>query len=159
MKRVRLISKIRKTLRGSSGGFTLIEVLIALALVGIMAIVFASGLGTASRAVIIGDVRTNAESLARTQMEDIKTQDYIDYSKELSDPEREPDFYVQITIPSEQSDYTLEIIAEPIDPETGQPYNGDEGVFEDDNGIQVITVTASHEDSEIITLEGYKIDR
>ena len=55
---------------------TLIEVLVALALFAIIAIAFAGGLGTASKAVLTADIRTNAESLARTQMEYVKTEDY-----------------------------------------------------------------------------------
>ena len=78
MRRVALNGKAGKALRGQSHGFTLIEVLIALALFTIIAIVFAGGLGTASRAALLADVRTRAESLARTQMESIKDQDYIE---------------------------------------------------------------------------------
>lgn len=155
MKRVRLSSKIRKTLRGSSGGFTLIEVLIALALMGLIAIAFANGLGTASKAVITGDVRTTAESLARSQMEYIKNQPYIDYS----DPDRDPEDYdVMEECPE---NYAINIVVQPIDPDTYEPYTyiEGEGRFEYDDGIQVIKVTVSHEGGDVITLEGYKIDR
>ena len=72
MRRLALNGRLGKALRGKSGGFTLIEVLIALALFAIIAIVFAGGLGTASRAVTLADIRTRAESLARTQMEAVK---------------------------------------------------------------------------------------
>ena len=72
MKRVRLSSKVRKAFQGSSRGFTLIEVLIALALMGIIAIAFLSGLSTSSMALIIADEHATAESLARSQMAYVK---------------------------------------------------------------------------------------
>jgi len=78
MRKVALNGKVGKALWVRSGGFTLIEVLIALALFTIIAIVFAGGLATASRAVLIADVRTRAESLARTQMESVKEERYED---------------------------------------------------------------------------------
>ena len=78
MKKLNLGVKLTRVWHRPSPGFTLIEVLIALALFAIIAIVFAGGLATASRAVLIADVRTRAESLARTQMESIKEQDYVE---------------------------------------------------------------------------------
>jgi len=151
MKRVQLINKAIETLRGSSKGVTLIEVLIALALFAIIAIAFAGGLGTATRAVLTADVRTNAESLARSQMESIKNGDYIDYSESGHED------YTVI----EGDGYTVQVIAEPIDPETYQPYAYDEnkGAFVRDDGIQEITVTATHDGRVVITLVGYKVDR
>jgi prepilin-type N-terminal cleavage/methylation domain-containing protein len=153
MKRIRLSNKTRKTLGGSSRGFTLIELLIALALFAIIAIVFAGGLSTASRAVLTADVRTRAESLARTQMESVKNQDYIDYSESGHDE------YDEITGYSES--YDIDMTVEPLNPETYEPYDyiEAEGRFEYDDGIQLITVTVSHDDREVITLVGYKIDR
>ena len=59
-------------------GIGLIEVLIALAILGIVAAAFLSGLATASKAIYIADVRTTAESLARSQMEYVKNQPYDD---------------------------------------------------------------------------------
>lgn len=79
MKRVRLSSKVRKALQGSSRGVSLIEVLIALAIVGTIAIAFLSGLSTTSMALITADEQATAESLARSKMEDIKNQSKKEY--------------------------------------------------------------------------------
>jgi len=49
-------------------GMSLIEVLVALAILGIAAAAFLSGLATVSRALIIADERTTAESLAKTEI-------------------------------------------------------------------------------------------
>lgn len=154
MKKLRLNSQARKAFQGSSRGFTLIEVLVALALFGIIAIAFLGGLATASRAVFIADERTTAESLARSQLEYVKNQDYIYYSKPAHDD------YHLIGLGEEGSKgYTVKVEVEPIDPETGEAYDEGEGVFDGDDGIQKITVIVSHDDKVVITLEGYKVDR
>ena len=159
MKKIRLGNKARKTLQGSSRGFTLIEVLVALALFSLIAIVFAGGLGTASRAVLIADVRTNAESLASTEMEYVKSQDYSagNWSYVVTHlgstctptPEDCPSWLTPgpgHSLSEEHALYTVEVEAVPLDDEYEDP-------------IQEITVMVSHEDRLVITLEGYKIDR
>ena len=57
-------------------GQTLIEVLIAVAILGIVAVAFLSALTSASRAVIIGDERTTAESLIRSELEYVRSQEF-----------------------------------------------------------------------------------
>jgi prepilin-type N-terminal cleavage/methylation domain-containing protein len=76
MKRARLSSQVRKTFRGSTRGFTLIEVVIAIAILGTIAITFLGALSTSSLALITADQRATAESLARSQMEFVKNQGY-----------------------------------------------------------------------------------
>ncbi len=118
-------------------GFSLIEVVIALALLGIIAIAVLSGLATASIALIIADERATAESLARSQMEYVKSIDYVD----------EATSYPAASIPQEHIDagYSATITALPL--------------HNPDDGIQKITVTISHNGKEIITLEDYKVNR
>jgi len=122
-------------LRNNEAGVTLIETLIALALLGIIAAAFLTGLSTASKAAFIADERATAESLARSQMEYVKTRPY------------EPDAtkYSPAEIPSgkDYSGYSVMIDAEPSHA----------------TGIQKITVTIKHLDKQLITLEGYKADR
>jgi len=147
MKRTKLNGQLTKTFRGASRGFTLIEVVIAIALIGLIGAAVLSSLSAASLALIIADQRATAESVARSQMEYVKNQDYIDYHLELSDPERAPDFYVQITIPGDAGNCTLATKAEPIDPNNYQPYLEESpGVYEDDDGIQQITVTVTYQE-------------
>jgi len=152
MKKLRLNSRARKAFQGSSRGFTLIEVVIAIALIGIIAVAVLSALSTASISLIIADKRATAESLARSQMEYVKNQDYIDYSE--SGHEDYDVICVVIMVCPE--DYTVEVVAEPIDPDTYQPYNEDAGVFDYDDGIQKITVIVSYDSEVVITMEGYK---
>jgi len=152
MKRVRLNSQAGKAFQGSSRGFTLIEVVIAIALIGVIAVAVLSALSTASISLIIADKRATAESLARSQMEYVKNQDYIDYS----DPDRDPADYA--VIPEYPEDYTVEVVAEPFDPDTYQPYTyiEEDGAFYKDDGIQKITVTVSYDGKAVITMDNYK---
>jgi len=160
MKKVGLSRKLGKALRGKSAGFTLIEVLIALALFAIIAIVFAGGLSTASRAVTIADIRTRAESLARTQMESVKEQDYgeapdagvYNYTKISAIPEN-------YTIWSMNRDEVI-VNGGSTDPVIGIPWDSEDNTpAPEDNGLQKITLVIKHEGREIITLEGYKVFR
>ena len=113
---------------------TMIEALIALALLGLIAAAFLVGLGTAARATLIADEQTTAESLARSQLEHVKTLDYKEGATQ----------YTPATIPSgdDYLNYSANITAGPLD-----------------DHIQKITVTVKHSNKEVVTLEGYKVDR
>jgi prepilin-type N-terminal cleavage/methylation domain-containing protein len=76
MKRPRLGSRARKAFQGNSRGFTLVEVLITVALIGAIALAFFSFMSAAASTLIHADERTIAESLARSQMEYVKNQGY-----------------------------------------------------------------------------------
>jgi len=132
-------------LRRNEVGVSLIETLIALALLGMISVPFLSGLAATSKASLVGDERTTAECLARSQMEYIKGQSYIDYS----DPGH--DEYVLITTPD---DYSVEVVAEPIDPDTGESLPS-----EQDDGLQQITVTVTRDGESVIAIDSYKVYR
>jgi prepilin-type N-terminal cleavage/methylation domain-containing protein len=76
MKRVRLSNRVRRAFRGSSRGFSLIEVSIAIALIGVLAVAILGSLSYASTVLIITDRQATAESLAKSQMEYVKSQNY-----------------------------------------------------------------------------------
>ena len=137
MKRLRLNSRARRAWQGGSRGFTLIEVTIAIALLGIIAVTILTALSTASVALIIADGRATAESLARSQMEYAKYQDYIDYH-ESGHGEYDEIGYT--------GNYDVATTVEPIDPYNYQPYtyNNSTGTFDNDVGIQRITVTVTY---------------
>ena len=141
MKKLRLNSKARKAFRGRSRGFSMLEVVIAIALLGIIAVSVLSALQTAALAFIIADRRATAESIARTQME------YVRYSDYEGDPEEGPPQYSQdpyIELPPDYSVVTTAIrLNKDVDPN-------------DDDGIQEITVTVSHDGQVVVTLEDYK---
>ena len=132
MKNLRVGNKIRKALRGNSKGLTLVEIVIAMALIGIIAVAFLGGLSNAILALHFADVQATAESLARTAMEYEKAQHY-------EDAPWGPD-------ESGYDGYTVTVSAEPVNDE--------------DDGLQKITVIVSHSDKgivkDIVTLTGYK---
>ncbi|MBA7649922.1 hypothetical protein ES703_57721 [subsurface metagenome] len=61
----------------SEKGFSLIEVLVSLTLLGVIAAAFLYGLSTGLKSVLLSEERVAGESLAKSQVEDIKAQDYI----------------------------------------------------------------------------------
>jgi prepilin-type N-terminal cleavage/methylation domain-containing protein len=158
MKKVTLTIRLRNAFRGRSRGFTLIEVLIALALFAIIAIVFAGGLSTASRAVLIADVRTRAESLARTQMESIKEEGYNSTYSKISIPGVTDSSGSYLICSCNRTGSVVNctsaqrIVAVAWNSTTNQPATGD-------TGIQKITLVIKHDDREVTRLEGYKVDR
>ena len=111
-------------------GFTLIEVILAIALLGIIAVAFLGAMGTGSLALFIADERATAESLARSQMEYVKNQGYkVVESYETIEP---------------PAGYDIKLDPPPVQLEPG---------------LQKITVTVSHHGKPVVTLEGYKVDR
>ena len=132
-------------LSGAEKGAFLVEALFALALVGIVTAGFLGGLATASKAALVADEGSTAESLARSQVEYVGSQTYIDYS----DPGHGD--YELVTAPD---DYTVEMTVVPIDPDTGQSLPS-----EQDYGIQKITVIVGHEGKQAIRLDSYKVNR
>ncbi len=147
-------------------GFTLIEVVIALLLLGIIASGFLMALSTASKAIIVADKRTTAESLTRSQMEYAKDQDYITVPGEGVGPYEAS--YQKIsgipggyTIWSEDYSGTIVeveniIYGVPWDSQTNQPVDLE---IDTDSGLQRIKLIIKHYGNEVITLEDYKVNR
>jgi prepilin-type N-terminal cleavage/methylation domain-containing protein len=139
-------------------GFGLVEVIIALGLLGVVGIAFLGALATASSGIAVSDKRATAESLARSEMEYVKSQDYsgAPWSYELPLPdgwpeESLPDWWDEEephALPEGYENYTATVAASRLDPK-------DDGVGSDD-GLQLITVTITFlEDNTVIVLEGY----
>ena len=118
-------------------GVSLIETLVALAILGAITATFLNGLMTASKASFTADEQTTAESLAQSQMEWIKNATYVEDTAQ----------YPPALMPSggDYVNYSAVIAVEPL--------------HDPDEGIQKITVTIKRSDNTIITLEGYKRQR
>ena len=138
-------------------GFTLIEVVLAIALLGVVAAGFLGALATGSKAISIADERATAESLARAQMEYVRSQayssadwNYTVTSSGLSSTDEPTADWWDFDPPSWLSaDYdTYAVIVSTV------PLSGTI-----DNGIQVITVTIEHLGNQVFTLEGYRAQR
>jgi type II secretory pathway pseudopilin PulG len=131
------IFKFLKIMRHDQRGSSLVETAVTLAVVGTIAVVFLSGLVTSSKATLITDRHTTAESLAQTQMEWAKNASYV----------YEATSYPPTPLPSGKDyiDYSVSIAASPL--------------HSPDDGIQKITVTVMHSGENTMFLEGYKVDR
>ena len=117
---------------GNQRGVTLAETLVALAIFGIVAVVFLSGLTISSKAVMVNQERVAAESLAKSQMEYVRAQDYAASYSEIAIP---ADLYAQ--------GYDVGI--------------GVEDVHVDE--LQKITVTIDRGGEILFTLVGYMVNR
>ena len=130
--------KILRKLKRGQRGFGLAEVIIALGLLGIIGVAFLGTLANASSAIIHADGRATAESLARSELEYVKSQEYIDYSV------ADHDVYDSLGAPA---DYILETMAAPFDPYStaeeieDKLYDENGGVYSQDDGIQAIIIT------------------
>ncbi len=121
----------------SEKGFAFIETVIALALLGIIAVAFLSGLATSSKGTIVANSRVTAISLAQTQIEGVKKSDYV----------YDATGYSAAPIPSSQdyTGYSVQIDSAPLN--------------SPDDGIQKITVTVKHWDEDALQLDVYKVDK
>ena len=132
-----MYKKIYKLISNEQG-VTLIEILIAIFILGVVGVGFASSMGTGLMADKVADERTIAESLARTQLESIKRAPYNGTS---------PYGYAKITgIPA---GYDINIAVNLINPNIA-------GNSATDLGIQKIRVTVFRGSNQILQLETYK---
>lgn len=144
-------------------GQSLIEVLIALAILGIVAVSFLTALAMASTAVIVSDEQTTAESLARSELEYVRSQtfsanpwSYAVSTTSYSTSSSYPSWWDSDnphTIPPEYQGYSVVSSAE------GYDANGD-GAY--DTGIREITCRVYHAETPgpadpVLTTVTYKV--
>ncbi len=132
-----LSSMLRNRLRSESG-IGLIEALVALSILGLVALTFLSGLYTTSKAAFITDTRSTALSMAQSQMEWAENYTYFSapYDYTSASPNATGKDYIN---------YSANITATSI--------NGT-GV-----DIQKITVIVMRSGAEVTRLESYKANR
>ena len=116
-------------------GMSLIESLVATAVVGLMAVIIAGGVGLMSHASFTADQKTTAESLAAGQMEFVKSQTYV-YGATT---------YAAAGLPpgKDYLNYSVTIAAASL--------------RTPDDGIQKITVNVQYSGTTIDSLVGYKL--
>ena len=122
----------------SQEGFTLIEVLVSLALLGVILAGILGALGTSSKATVTNDVQTTAQNLAEGQMEYVRNQPY-----DVGNP---PGYALISGIPI---GYSVSCTAIWQDPE------GDGS--DDDDGLQKIVVAVDFGGVTAATVEAYKV--
>lgn len=121
----------RKTILRNQSGFTLIETLIAVAILGVTAVIFINSLNTSSRMVVSVDKDETAKNLAEYQMEYVKNQDY-------------GASYEPGPIPESYYGYSANITTSSITSRDGN--------------IQKVTVNISYNGTQTFSLEGYKVN-
>ena len=113
----------------SEKGITLIETIVAMALLGIIGVSFLSGLATTSTARTTADEQVSAKALAESIIVDIKKGPYTaNYTP---------------TIPDEFAGYTANVTIE-------NPKN---------DHLKEITVTISHHNHDVLKLQTCKVKR
>jgi len=115
--------------RRGERGIALIEVLVSLALLGVIAASFLSGTQMTSKARVQADDRASAKIIAESVLDSIKLQGFA------------PEYTV--TLPDEYSGYNVDIGIE----------------YLRNDYLQRITVNVSRNDKAIFELEGYKVKR
>ncbi len=154
-------------------GFTLVEVLVALSIMAIVALIFLLALLMAGKAVLLAQEKTIAESIARSQMEYVKQQGY----QEENDHD---DYYTYKTAEQVQEDLSLHPsfsvwsvtdwgnIENPIVYPLNDSYiEGVHGVdwdsigngpADNDSNIRKLGLVILHGEKVVYYLEGYKVD-
>jgi hypothetical protein len=136
-------------------GISLVEVLIALALLGMIAAGFLMAIFTSMKASFIADERTTAESIARSQIEFVKEQDYI----EATGIGGEVIYLEIIGIPDGYTVWSINRAEETVEDIVGIPWDSQNNIARgDDVGLQRIKLLIRHYGKDILTLEGYKVD-
>jgi len=152
--------KLKRMVLGRSGeqGLTMIEVLVAVALLATLGVAFISALTTSTNATTLVEKKVDVDQLARTQLEYIKGLPYLPVWDGTGD---EPDVYYKetpadiyqdietaglITLPA---NYTI-VVSDPV------TVDGEDGP---DPDIQKITVTIQKDGADLLEVEGYKVNR
>lgn len=138
LENVLVISKSVSIRRLSNGqkGVTLLETIIALAILGIVAIALLSGLATGVTATNITGERATAESLLRSQIEYVESLIYINYPGQYA-------LNPALTIPA---GWTI-------------PAPTTSLVHATDDGLQKVTFSAIHNGDMVLTISIYKVRR
>ena len=115
-------------------GMTLIETIVAIAILGAISVVFLGGLVVSSKGTLEADEQSTAESVARCQMEWVRGLTYVDNATQYT-PAVLDNF-------DDYEGYSANVSAEPLN--------------SPDDGIQKITITVLHNGKRVMSLEGYK---
>ena len=124
-------------------GFSLLEVVIAIGLIALVSLALFTAIAFSSRHTLNADIKSTAESIARSEMEYIKTLPY--------DSTHNPPQYTPATMASlgMGTQWTVTVSCARLHPKH-------DGTAADD-GIQIISVTVLNKGVIILTVEGYKL--
>ena len=124
----------RISIKTNQKGMTLIETIVAIAILGAISVVFLGGLVVGSKGTLESDEQSTAESVARCQMEWVRGVTYVDNATQYT-PAVLDNF-------DDYDGYSANVTAAPL--------------HSPDDGIQKITITVFHDGNWVMSLEGYK---
>lgn len=124
--------------RGEAGA-SLVELLVAMAIIATALVVFITALSTGAFAVSASDQLTRATNLAASQLETVKAAEYLTGTVSYA------------TIPA--GDYDIN---QQISYWNGSSFTSAPGA---DSGMQWITVTVSYDGATLVTISNYKVNR
>jgi len=126
------LTGLKRAVMDGQDGVGLVEVLVAVAILGVTLVAFLTAISTGSLGVATTEERVTAENLARSQLEYTKSQVYL----------AAPASYATVT------------------PPTGYAVSADgASIPEGNSAIQKITVTVTRNGETLLTVEDYKVDR
>jgi prepilin-type N-terminal cleavage/methylation domain-containing protein len=125
-----------------SSGFTLVEVLVALAIVALIGVAILGSLQLATKSASQDQIRETARNFATAQLEYIKNLPYDSTtpSDQLT--------YAPANMSTQYPGYSVNVTATRVHPVGSTDPN--------DEGVQKITLAVTHSGSGVITLEGFK---
>ena len=130
--RTAIPANLRSILVNGQEGIGLVEVLVAVAILGVTLVVLLAAVSTGSIGVATTEERATAATLARSQLEYAKSQPYS----------AAPASYATVT------------------PEPGYTVSADAtSIPGGDSSIQLVTVTVTRDGATLLTVEDYKVDR
>lgn len=139
-------------------GQTLIEVLIAIVILGMVAAPFLTALSVSSRSIMIADEKTTAECLTRSELEYVKNSIYnfTGFSYVIPDtPDNPPPWDPTRTALEDcYEGYSVNVTGVPIDIDTGDALPSGE-----DQHIQNIMVEVYHWNKSVLSTGTYRMDR
>ena len=121
---------------GSQEGFGLVEVLVAVAILGMTLVALLAALSTGAIGVATKDEQVTAANLARSQLEYTRSQPYAE-------------LYETVT---PLAGYTVSVQADSVPEATSVP-------GADPSTIQKITVTVTRDGETLLTVGDFKVDR
>ncbi len=131
-----------KKITRNQAGFSMVEVLVSLAIMGAFGAALLGGLATTARTTPLTDEKSTAQNLAETQMEYVRTLAY-QYDVEIPlEYGLKPDMDVPDGYNVDTEAYRLDADGDGTD---------------DDDGLQRIEITVTNRDKTVTILEGYRI--
>ena len=148
------------SLHRSSKGATLVEVVIAIVVLGLITSSVPPVLILLNNSQFKWNEQTVSESLVRTQIEYIKGSPYIYGNATVPNPVYKTVLDVEgnMTALVPDEDYRIEVIAIPIQIDSGTRVHSPLPSGQD-KGIQEITVEVYHIDKLVLSVKNYKVDR